>query len=79
MIQSWNCTHSLNQQMNLWWKGNALVVVGNNNLRRGVISLFYNSPTAKHPGIAKTTTLLAEYYWWPGMHNTVIQYIKGCA
>ena len=23
-------------------------------------------------------TLLTEYYWWPGMRDTVTQYIKGC-
>ena len=53
--------------------------MGNDDLRRGVISLFHNPPTAGHPGIAKTTTLLTKYYWWPGMHDMVTQYIKGCA
>ena len=75
----WHRAHGLEKRNSLWYKGTALVVVGNNDLRRGVISLFHDPPTAGHPGIAKTTTLLNEYYWWPGMRDTVTQYIKGCA
>src|SRR5487761_1399544 len=77
-IQIWHRAHRLEKRNSLWYKGMALVVVGNDNLRRGVISLFHDPPTARHPGIAKTTPLLNEYYWWPGMRDTVTKYIKGC-
>jgi hypothetical protein len=63
----------------LWWKGDALVIVENDDLRRGVVSLFHDSITAGHPGIAKTTEQITKYYWWPGMRDFIIQYIKGCA
>src|SRR6267142_498938 len=51
----------------------------NNDLRRGVISLFHDSTTSGHPGITKTTQLIAQYYWWPGLKHHVTEYIKGCA
>jgi len=57
----------------------ASVVVGNNELHRGLISLFHDSTTAGHPGITKTLALMKPYYWWPGMKNFVTEYIKGCA
>ena len=78
MIQKWHQAHGLEQRKDLWWKGNALVVVENDDLRRGVIALFHDPPTAGHPGITKTTTLLTKYYWWPRMRDTVTQYVKGC-
>ena len=34
---------------------------------------------ASHPGIIKTTQLINNDYWWPGMKTTVTSYIKGCA
>jgi hypothetical protein len=47
-------------------------------LRRGVISLYHNSPTAGHPGISNTTWAIAQDYWWPNMKQTVSEYVKGC-
>src|SRR6266850_1456598 len=63
----------------LWWKGDSLVIVENDDLRRGVITLFHDSLPAGHPGIAKTTNAISRYYWWPGMKDYITQYIKGCA
>src|SRR5882757_7051379 len=37
------------KQGDLWTKEGALVVVGNNELKRGVISLFHDTTTAGHP------------------------------
>ena len=53
--------------------------MGDNDLKRGVITLFHNSPTTGHPGITKTTEAINTNYWWPGMRNDVTEYIKGCA
>src|SRR5712672_2145506 len=78
-IRRWQTAHSLSQTSGLWSKDGALVVVGNNELNRGVISLFHDSPTAGHPGITKTLALMKPYYWWPGMKGHVTEYIKGCA
>jgi len=62
-----------------WHHGNALVVVQDNELRRGVTTLFHDSTTAGHPGISKTLQLIQPYYWWPGMKDFITQYIWGCA
>jgi len=79
-LKKWATTHSLTLlDRTHWHHGTALVVVANNKLRRGVISLFHNHVTAGHPGITKTLQLLAQYYWWPNMKNFVTEYIKGCA
>ena len=50
----------------------------NSSLRRGVISLYHDPPTAGHPGISKTLALINKDYWWPGMKDTITNYIKGC-
>ena len=61
-----------------WHHSNVLVVVEDNDLRRGVASLFHNQLIAGHPGISKTLQLLLPYYWWPNMKTFVTAYIRGC-
>jgi hypothetical protein len=78
-LKRWEAAHKIRQTSTGWYKDNQLVVVEDNDLRRGVISLNHTSNTAGHPGIAKTYTLTARNYWWPGMKNSVIKYIQGCA
>jgi Integrase zinc binding domain/Chromo (CHRromatin Organisation MOdifier) domain len=79
-LDQWRRAHHIEHQPgDLWWKGDALIVVGNDDLKRGVISLFHDHIAAGHPGIAKTTQNIAQYYWWPGMRDHITQYIKGCA
>jgi len=79
-LKKWATTHSLTLLDGTHWHHRtALVVVANNELRRGVISLFHNQVTAGHPRITKTLQLLAQYYWWLNMKTFVTEYIKGCA
>src|SRR5882672_10708911 len=78
-LRQWERAHSITKQGDLWTKEGALVVVGNNELKRGVISLFHDTTTAGHPGITKTLALTRQYYWWPNMKNYATEYIKGCA
>jgi len=47
---------------NYLWKDSALVIVENNDLRRGVLHHFHSSITAGHPGITKTIQLIQPYY-----------------
>jgi Integrase zinc binding domain len=78
-LDAWHRVHGIEHQPgDLWWKGTSLIVVGNNDLKRGVISLFHDHIAAGHPRIAKTTQNIAQYYWWPGMRNHITQYVKGC-
>jgi len=62
-----------------WYHGTALVVVADNVLRRGVITLFHNHKASGHPGITKMLQLISPYYWWPNMKTFIMEYIKGCA
>ncbi len=78
MIRRWANTHQLHQEHHSWWKGDALVVAGDNNLKRGVISAFHDPPYRRHPGIGNTTVLLKQNYWWPNLKKDVEEYVKGC-
>jgi len=77
-IRRWHMAHTLSKSGDLWTKEGTFIVVGNNALKRGVISLFHNSTMAGHPGISKTLALMKPYYWWPNMKNFVTEYIKRC-
>jgi len=69
MLDTWCAKYNVEYQPGgLWWKGKALVVVENDDLRRGVITLFHNSLPTGHPRIAKTTNAISQYYWWPVLH-----------
>ena len=74
-----NQPHNLSHSDNLWWKGDALVVVGDNDLKKGVLHFYHDTPVAGHPGILNTFSLLKRDYWWPNMKQFVIDYVKGCA
>src|SRR6202167_6350786 len=79
LLAKWSLAHNLSLTDSFHWRGSQLVVVDDNSLRRGVISLYHDSITAGHPGISKTLWAIAQDYWWPGMKETVTNYIKGCA
>jgi len=79
-LLTWKDTHNLClDDQNYLWKGDALVVVENNDLRRGVLYHFHTSKTAGHPGIMKTIQLIQPHYWWPHMKDFITAYVKGCA
>ena len=71
--------HNLSHLDNLWWKGDALVVVGDNNLKKGVLHFYHDTPVAGHPGILNTFSLLKHDYWWPNMKQLITDYVKECA
>jgi len=63
-LQCWATAHNLTLLDGMHWHhGNALVVVQDNELRRGVTTLFHDSTTTGHPGISKTLQLIQPYYW----------------
>jgi hypothetical protein len=79
-LKKWASIHNLTTLDGTHWHHRtALVVVVNDELRRGVISLFHDHKASRHPGITKTLQLIAPYYWWPNMKTFVTEYIKGCA
>jgi hypothetical protein len=46
--------HNLSKIGDLWYKGDTLVVVGDNNLKKGVLHFYHDTPVAGHPGISNT-------------------------
>jgi len=77
-IQRWTNTHQLIKITSTWWKDNRIVVAGDNNLKRGVIQFFHDTPSAGHPRISNTYQLAKCNFWWPSMKQDVKQYVKGC-
>jgi len=63
----------------IWQQTGCIVVVGNNELKQGVISLYHNFLLAEHPRSWRTFSLLVRDYWWPTMKAEVKSYVKGCA
>ena len=78
LLRRWATTYPLKQEGELHWYGERLVVVENDSLRRGVISLYHDSPTAGHPGITNTTRAIARDYWWPALKRDVTEFVQGC-
>ena len=71
-LRQWAPTYNLSLlDSTHWYHGTALVVVADNDLRRGVASLFHDHMTLGHAGITKTLQLILPYYWWPGMKTFV--------
>ena len=64
---------------NLYYYKSQLIVLEDNKLRWGVLSLYHNSTTTGHPGIRRTLHAITKDYWWPSLKINVIDYIKGCA
>jgi len=80
LLKKWAPTHNLSLLDGThWYHGTTLVVVADNALRRGVISLFHDHITTGHAGNTKTLQLITLYYWWPNMKTFITEYIKGCA
>jgi hypothetical protein len=72
--------YSLYQNGHLWFHPtNRLTVPENNELKRGVISLFHDSTTAGHPGTLRTKLAIEKDFWWPTLPQDVKSYIQGCA
>ena len=60
ILGRWQLACNLKERNHYLWKRPALVIVGNDDLKRGVITLFHDSHTAGHPGIAKTMKTLPK-------------------
>jgi hypothetical protein len=58
-----------------WWHQGQLVIVENDELRREIVSQYYDAPTAGHPGVLSTLFSISQDYWWPKMKDFIKQYI----
>jgi hypothetical protein len=77
-ISRWTNTYQMAEEHGVWWKEDQIIVAGDNDLKRGVIHYFHNTPSAGHPGITNTYNLAKRDTWWPYMKQDVEQYVKGC-
>jgi len=48
------------------------------DLRRQILRIKHDSPTAGHPGILETYVSVSKDYYWPGLRSFVRNYINGC-
>ena len=48
-------------------------------IRRAILRNHHDAPTASHLGRDETLRRIQECYWWPGIKDWVVEYIKGCA
>ena len=55
-----------------------LFIPDNNELRLRLVKLAHDTPTAGHPGRAKTYEILIRTYYWPGISNFVKQFVANC-
>jgi Integrase zinc binding domain/RNase H-like domain found in reverse transcriptase len=79
LLHLWAAHFNLTESASAWFRGSALVVMEDNELRREVSSLYHDHRLAGHPGISKTLDLLTQDYWWPTVKDFVTSYVKGCA
>ena len=47
-------------------------------VKRGIMTLMHDHPTAGHPGHNETLRKTQEKYWWPRMREWIADYMKGC-
>src|ERR1700747_1348934 len=78
-LTEWAKKYDLHQRAGYYWNGSALVVPNPENMSKALLEIYHDGPTMGHPGQAKTYLDLRRNYWWPGMHEFVKDYIRGCA
>lgn len=72
-LQEWNLEDGL-----ILFRGK-VYVPRNQELRREIVKNHHDTIIMGHPGRDKTTALVQENYWWPGMRHFITNYVKGCA
>ncbi len=79
VISPWVDAHWLKKIKGTWYKEGRRVVTGNEAHKHTFIHDHHDTLTYGHPGINKTYQLTSRRYWWPNMHQDIMNYIKGCA
>jgi hypothetical protein len=78
-IQWWEKYFKLTKKNGLYWKEGALIVPNYENIAQGLMEVFHDGLTARHPEQLKTWLDIKCHYWWPSMRKTVQEYVQGCA
>ena len=74
-MQRWK-KNSINQGL-LLHKGR-VCVPSNDDIRRQILYECHDSPSAGHPSIMKTYTLVQRHFHWPQMHKFIERYMVHC-
>ena len=56
-----------------------LVIPPNDSLKRQLMKVWHDDPTAGHPGRDETVRRINREYYWPSAHSWIQEYVKGCA
>jgi RNase H-like domain found in reverse transcriptase/Integrase zinc binding domain len=67
------------QQRENGWVKNTVLVVMDPTLYKNILELYHDHPSAGHPGILKTFTMILADYWWLGIWDFITKYVQGCA
>jgi len=78
VLETWETTHAIEKQDN-WLKDRRLVIPPDEQLKREILQLLHDAPTAGHPGRDETFAQVSHAYWWPGMRTWITDYVAGCA
>ena len=63
----------------IYWKGTRLYIPSNESLRAKILYECHDVPMSGHLGTAKTTELIARYFYWPNMQEDIKRYIRTCS
>ena len=77
-MEEWCDTQGVRKLPDGYVKDNKWAVPSDPQLRCDILSQYYDSPTAGHPGRNNTIALVTRQYWWPKMNTWIEQYVKGC-
>jgi len=78
-LKEWNTLHSIEEEQGSWLKDGHLVVPLDEELKRKILQVLHDAPTAGHPSQDKTFIQVSHVYWWPGMRTWITDYVVGCA
>ena len=70
---------AMEPSIRLWKHEGKMVFPPNDELKRDLLHLIHDKPTAAHVGRDWTTYTAKRVAWWPGMSKWVENYVKGCA
>ena len=78
-LKKWSNTYQFTQKEGIMYKDSQIVISRGNDLKKGVIHFYHDTPSAGHPGIGNMYKLIKHDFWWPSMKQDAEQYVKGCA
>jgi len=83
VLREWSSLHPISEEVgeeqSNWQKEGHLVIPPDETLKREILQLLHDAPTAGHPGRDETFAQVSRSYWWPGMRSWITDYVAGCA